>query len=660
MGEGVKLYRHFEQELLKIGKLKRAWFTTFNLDISFFEKYILTAVLGSSYFNLKIPQDYESLNESLANDLADLDGEKVEVKVFYDFRALMHTGRPKQTTLPIYAVDVKELRSKNKLRFNEGVFHPKVCVFESYKGEFWLLVSSANLTFGGWSKNRESFFLEKITNYEVAMEVSEFFKAVSAPFSELKNNLLFKELNNKKNFSEETSNWQFSSSFSEKKFLEHILSHNPTHFLRTWSPYFAKDLDQLLKVHFSGVDQIEIIPDKNINNKIRITQEAYNVCLEMKSLTFKQEKLHPSALESLVHAKVWLTNSILAIGSWNMTQSGMNISDKRNNNVEAGVIVQLNEDAFAKVMQRANVSDLIAPEHYKEEELENEKEGLLNSFTLTADVLINWDKLTIELTHPTYELLIENSGQSSTICLPGLGKIPIQQLKNGISFRQSTKSFLMDRYFEIENDEKVLFSGYLREAGLSNRPTHRFETLDDYLKGWVLERPEDKKELHRLNFNQEDDIHGQELFANSQQILSGTGQNAWFTSFFAFECIANRIKETISLSDIERNKQLKLIGRVLPGSLTELKGHLSILSELYLEDPKNFAKSPIYLWFLIEKANQLITNFNSLIQLENEQIENINNLPWEEILPKDLIAQIGKEKLHDWKDYLMKKMMPAK
>ena len=39
MGEGVKLYRHFEQELLKIGKLKRAWFTTFNLDISFFEKY---------------------------------------------------------------------------------------------------------------------------------------------------------------------------------------------------------------------------------------------------------------------------------------------------------------------------------------------------------------------------------------------------------------------------------------------------------------------------------------------------------------------------------------------------------------------------------------------------------------------------------------------
>jgi hypothetical protein len=216
----------------------------------------------------------------------------------------------------------------------------------------------------------------------------------------------------------------------------------------------------------------------------------------------------------------------------------------------------------------------------------------------------------------------------------------------------------MDRYFEIENDGKILFSGYLRESGLSNRPTHRFESLDDYLKGWVLERPEDKKELHRLNFTQEDDINGQELFANSQQILSGTGQNAWFTSFFAFECIAHRIKETIALKDKERNQQLKLIGRVLPGSLTELKGHLSNLSELYLEDPKNFAKSPIYLWFLIEKANQLIANFNSLI--ENEQIENIKNLPWDEILSKEIIAQVGTDKLHDWKDYLMKKMIPGK
>ncbi len=659
MGEGIKLYRHLEQELLKIGKLKRAWFTTFNLDISFFEKYILTAVLGSSYLNLKIPQDYESLNESLANDLSDLDGEKVEVKVFYDFRALMHTGRPKQTTIPIYAIDVKELNSKNKLRFNDGVFHPKVCLFESYKGEFWLLVSSANLTFGGWSKNRESFFLEKITESDTATEVSQFFQAVSKPFSELKNNQLFKELKNKKNFSEETSNWQFNSSFSEKKFLEHILPKNTSPFLRTWSPYFAKDLDQLLKTHFSGFEQLEIVTYKNINNKIRITQEAYMACLDIESLTFKQEKLHPSALESLVHAKVWLTNSILAIGSWNMTKSGMNISETHNNNLEAGVIIQLNEDDFAEVMKHANVSNLTAPEHYKEEELENEKDGLLNSFTLTADVLINWDKLIIELTHPSYESLIENIDQSTTICLPGLGKVPIQHLKEGISFRQSTKSFLMDRYFEIENDGKILFSGYLRESGLSNRPTHRFETLDDYLKGWVLERPEDKKELHRLNFTQEDDLNGQELLENSQQILSGTGQNAWFTSFFAFECIANRINETIALSDKERNKQLKLIGRVLPGSLSELKGHLSSLSELYLQDPKNFAKSPIYLWFLIEKANQLISNFNSLIQIESEQIEYIENLPWDEILPKEVLSEIGTDKLNDWKDYLIKKMIPV-
>ena len=44
----------------------------------------------------------------------------------------------------------------------------------------------------------------------------------------------------------------------------------------------------------------------------------------------------------------------------------------------------LYEDAFAKVMQRVNVSDLIAPEHYKEEELENS--DIQNQFGVSPDM----------------------------------------------------------------------------------------------------------------------------------------------------------------------------------------------------------------------------------------------------------------------------------
>ena len=45
MSEGIKLYKHFTEQLGNMGKVKRAWFTTFNLDISFFEKYIIFELL---------------------------------------------------------------------------------------------------------------------------------------------------------------------------------------------------------------------------------------------------------------------------------------------------------------------------------------------------------------------------------------------------------------------------------------------------------------------------------------------------------------------------------------------------------------------------------------------------------------------------------------
>ena len=57
-------YRYFEQELTKIGTIKRAWFTTFNLDISFVEKYLLSILTGNLHSDLKIPQDYEIINDN--------------------------------------------------------------------------------------------------------------------------------------------------------------------------------------------------------------------------------------------------------------------------------------------------------------------------------------------------------------------------------------------------------------------------------------------------------------------------------------------------------------------------------------------------------------------------------------------------------------------
>ena len=131
----IKLYKHFVDHIGKMGKIKRAWFTTFNLDISFFEKYILSALMNVPYQELKSPYDFEVLSANLANEKESLDEEKMEVKVFYDYRALIASGKPKQTSVHLHPIDIKQLSDLNpNLKFGDGVFHPKVVLIETYTG----------------------------------------------------------------------------------------------------------------------------------------------------------------------------------------------------------------------------------------------------------------------------------------------------------------------------------------------------------------------------------------------------------------------------------------------------------------------------------------------------------------------------------------------
>jgi hypothetical protein len=119
-------------------------------------------------------------------------------------------------------------------------------------------------------------------------------------------------------------------------------------------------------------------------------------------------------------------------------------------------------------------------------------------------------------------------------------------------------------------------------------------------------------------------------------------------SFYAFECISNRLNETLRIeTPIERKKQLKKIGRVLPGSLTELSQHLSDLLTALKTDPINFKKSPIYLWFLIEKTNVLLQKYNVLMQDENESLNLLENLSLDSFLSIE-----DPEIARQWKSYI--------
>jgi hypothetical protein len=665
MQDQVKLYKHFVDQVSKMGRIKRAWFTTFNLDISFFEKYILSALMGVSCQELKSPYDFEALSTNLANEEASLVEGKIEVKIFYDYRALTTSGKPKQTSVQLHPIDIKQLSNLNpNIKFNDGVFHPKIILIETYTGEYWLMVSSANLTFGGWSRNRECFFCEKIGNTRVARDVGAFLIGITKSIRGFENNSLIAKLTAGK-FEQVGSKWRFFSSFNSDNFLDQLNSSKNRVPLRVWSPYYAGDLAKVIEeVHETYFETVEVIPAKNENQKIRIIKEEYELCLLNKYVSFKQDILPIVAQGAFVHAKVWLTPTTLAIGSWNMTRSGMNISRIANNNVEAGIMYDLSTKEYNDILVDCNVSTLKSPDYFKEAELEKEKEDILEKYTLTVDLVADWDKMVLCLHNPTYARL--GLGENTVIKLPGFGKRRINILHDKIDFREYSKIFLTDRFFEIEDEMGIiLYKGYIREVGLASRPINSFENIDDYLKGWVLERPEEKNELHKLAYKVEED-NGDELSARTREILMSNDQNAWFTSFHAFECIINRINRTNDKNIFpykkDREMELKRIGRVLPGSLSELRMHLDNLLGVYKENLTNkesstrFLKSPIYLWFLIEKANSVFNHFNKKIDIKLENINPIKNLKLNELLSAKDIESIGKDNFEKWKNYVVGKL----
>lgn len=657
MAGGVKLYKQFVDEIAKMGRIKRAWFTSFNLDVSFFEKYILLALTGTPFSDLKSAYDYEAINAVLTNDENFDDGESIEVKVFFDFRGELVTGRPKQTVVQLYKINIAELTGLNPARkFSDGVFHPKVVLLENYEKELWLMAGSANLTFGGWSSNRESFFCEKLTNTAVARQVGDFFEGITNGYREFRDHpLLYKLLNGK--IGQDPIKWTFVSSFNPFTLPEHLAEFGADFPLRVWSPYYAEDLPELVKELRASISgAIELIPAKNEAQKIRITKEAFEKTAALKGLQFRQDKLPLAALESFVHAKVWLTPKILAIGSWNMTRSGMNISKTANNNVEAGIIYYLSTKEYNEILEDCATSPLKSPGHFQKEELDEEKEDLLDKYSVVVDLIIDWDKLEIRLQYPRYNVLLQEISPDDILKLPGLGKLKISQLEFPIDVRAQSKMMLNDRFFEVESrDGKLLFRGYLREIGLASRPVNSFGNLDDFLKGWVNERPEDKQEWHRLAYPV-DDEYGDDFSEQTRKILMSTDQNALFTSFHAFESMVSRIRSTRELYAKDRLAELKRIGRVLPGSLAELRNHLEGLQLLFRNNKAEFRKSPVYLWFLIEKANHVFRFFNENINTPEEYIKKLKNLKFSEVLTKEQLDSIGPDKLDKWMSYVGAKL----
>jgi hypothetical protein len=623
MAEGLKPYNEFKKLISEVGVIKIAWFTTFNLSLDFFEKYVLSALVKTNPFDLKNIKDFEALNDRIIN----AEGGAVNVKVFHDYRAM----RPDIKRTSVQTIGIKPKNIDNS--FAHGVFHPKVTLLVNDKNEAWIVTGSANLTISAWSKNAEGIVFKKIDDKANAQSVTDFFLGLLNDNAEKEK---LRELNSKwQKKLKSKSNWKLIHSIAKDRLLDHI-SQELCEEMVVWSPYFSDEFSEIIKEHLGWVKNLNVVPDITTSGAMRLSSEAVSDALSSTNVKL-QKDLHDYGEELLVHAKVWCTPSKMAIGSWNFTKAGLNVSGTANN-IEAGIVEEIGDIAYQSFKNSCELKPILQPKGMAKEELEDERKDLLFDWKINCQIYADWS---------TYHYKLESEDDlkkvSLYVDLPGKnGRISSAELINsGVSFYNEHKSLLKDRLFTVydkkEGGNKV-YLGVVIELNPIERPSVGFDSISDLLRAWSDRKPENKSQYHQMNY-QADTETGEELSDKITKALKGDYSNAWFTMFLAFEQISIRLEEAKSDA-----RELSMIGYRIPGSVSQLSEHLRYLKEKMNSAETEMSRS--FIWFMINEGNQVINLFNKYNVKDNSpQVENIENIELD-------FDDVNKSQMNQWLKYI--------
>jgi len=309
----VKLLDAFRQQVRVLGPLRRAWFTTFNLGIPFFETHVLPELLQGDADPPANRMDYENMQLQLAE-------RDIDLRVFCDLR-MMEADQLKRTALPVHGVLPRRLGLEG---FGpESLFHPKVIFLEDKDGRMVLGAGSANLSVSGWGRNQEVFCFHTVSNNKQYQQIKRFFEPLFVGAG------LSKELGVRRQFKGDDEGWRFAHSFEGESFLELLLADTQAERMTVWSPYFSLDLAGLIeKIRILADRKIDfaIVPDRVGNRHVRTKwSAAMGEMLDKGGLAF-HDRPSPRADEiEMTHAKLWLAQgrrARLAVGSWNCTELG--------------------------------------------------------------------------------------------------------------------------------------------------------------------------------------------------------------------------------------------------------------------------------------------------------------------------------------------------
>lgn len=623
----MKLLEEFKKHVQGLGKLRRVWLTSFNINAEFIEKYLLPALLPEDFPNGLTPKsiiDYEKLQLTL-ND------KKIDVRIFCDYRFIeTDSNSNKRTSIPIHGIAPAAWDKFS----GESLFHPKVIYLEGVNGKRVLGTGSANLTLSGWGRNQEAFTFQKIETKAQCEAVKSFFGAITQGLN-LPEKLNWTLLNNAE-LPAANSSWRFVHSFQEKSFIEQFTEKNTANDLLVWSPYLSKYVpafvEKLKKQIGKNNLSIHLVPDL-INGKHIRTEYSSELLKLSKSGAigfYKNPSKHDDKVE-LFHSKIWTLGNRLAVGSWNFTTRGANLPNNgawnNQSNIEAGIIFEVQELSPWKDGVGTAI-ELIEKNFASKSLLEEEKLNVPNSLPFTIQVEFDW--LLDQFKVVTCWLSEQSSNKPYLLKLPGLEKehclswpagnqeAPVELLKVS-----DAAPLLANKNFQILHNNEVVYRGLITEVEVQWRRAESFANIEDLLNAYVLyDEPAASGKLgYRVqNGKANEDIESEFADSQKEDESQATSAVSYFRLFQATHQIKQQLEAVKSLNELNR-----LVFQ-LPGCLLELVEK----TKKNIEQDKS-----LFNWFLAQEVKQLCliahTKLGNLSKSNEKNAKTLSESRWQEI-----------------------------
>lgn len=586
----MKLLNELVKQVKSLGPLKRVWFSTFNLDIAFFERHVLPALLMDEPPLNRM--DYEKLQQQMAES-------HIDVLIFCDMR-MLEADQLKRTTVPVHGILPVWLN--NSSFDQESLFHPKVILLEDTQGRMILGAGSANLSISGWGRNQEVFIFKEVSNNQQYQQIKHFFSPLLNAAGIDTTNDPFPR---RHRFTGNDTAWRFVHSFEQKNFLNELVDGISAHQFSIWSPYFSRDLPDLLErisAHLNLQLTFCIVPDRINNDYIRTEwSPAVDKLIQNDVLRFHDRPSPRTDNIDMTHAKLWLasgdksqgTKSRLAIGSWNCTGPGCASLERPN--IEAGILldVEHNTHIAGEVLQ-------LDKNHFASAEVLAQEALDVDPYPLPFELQVSfdWKNAIYEVQGQLYK---KTDHMDYYLRLPGLkedialvwkdrksaGSWPLQAIA---CEADSYEALLANHCYEVCQLGELVFRGLVQETGAAYRPAQHYDSLDDLLNDVIHGVDGKTSTATRLAPTlRESGLTDEE---EPELAIKANGQvQSYFRLFQAFEQLRQRIQAVTSLTELE-----KLLF-MYPGSIQEVieKVNLKIAEK----------GNPVYRWFLWQEAHSL-------------------------------------------------------